>query len=74
MRVSVGREEDVVRVTVEDDGVGLPEGFRPDTVKSLGMQLVVQLTRQLRGGLSFGSGPEGTVFRLTFPLGDAPVA
>ena len=39
-------------------------------VKSLGIQLVVQLTRQLRGSLTFGAGAQGTVFRLAFPLVD----
>lgn len=68
IRVSMAREEDTVRAVVEDDGVGLPKGFHPDGVRSLGMQLIVQLTRQLRGTLTFGSGEEGTVFRLTFPL------
>ena len=62
------REDNLIRTVVEDDGVGLPDGFHPDAVKSLGMQLVVQLTRQLRGTLTFGSGPQGTVFRLVFPL------
>ncbi|HWQ09511.1 MAG TPA: histidine kinase dimerization/phosphoacceptor domain -containing protein, partial [Holophaga sp.] len=70
VRVTVAREDNLVRVEVEDDGVGLPEGFHPDGGKSLGMQLVVQLTRQLRGALTFGSGPEGTIFRLTFSLSD----
>ncbi|WP_428568295.1 MAG: PAS domain S-box protein [Solidesulfovibrio sp. DCME] len=71
VRVAVTREADLVRAVVEDDGVGLGDDFHPDTVKSLGMQLVVQLTRQLRGALSFGSSTAGTVFRLSFPLQDA---
>lgn len=70
IRVTVDLEDGLARLMVEDDGVGLPEGFHPDMVKSLGMQLVVQLTRQLRGSLTFGSGSEGAIFRLTFPLGD----
>jgi PAS domain S-box-containing protein len=71
LKVTVDREEGLVRAMVEDDGVGLPEGFHPDAVKSLGMQLVVQLTRQLRGSLTFGSGSQGTMFRLTFPQDDS---
>jgi len=68
IKVTVAREADTVLAEVEDDGVGLPAGFHPEEGRSLGMQLVVQLTRQLRGALSFGSGAEGTFFRLTFPL------
>ncbi len=74
IRVTVGQEDGLVRAEVEDDGVGLPGGFNPEAVKSLGMQLVVQLTRQLRGTLTFGSGPGGAVFRLVFPLGADPQA
>jgi PAS domain S-box-containing protein len=71
IRVTVERQEGMAQAVVEDDGIGLPEGFHPDAVKTLGIQLVVQLTRQLRGSLTFGSGAQGTVFRLTFPLDDA---
>lgn len=70
IRVTVERERDVVRASVEDDGVGLEKDFHPDAVKSLGMQLVVQLTHQLRGALTFG-GTGGAAFRLVFPLSDA---
>ncbi len=70
IRVSVGQEGDLVRAVVADDGVGLPQGFHPDSIKSLGMQLVVQLTRQLRGALTFGA-KQGSVFRLTFPLSES---
>lgn len=70
IRLTVTREEDQVRALVEDDGVGLPENFHPDAVRSLGMQLVVQLTRQLRGALTFGPASPGAFFRLTFPLGE----
>ncbi|EHJ46503.1 signal transduction histidine kinase [Solidesulfovibrio carbinoliphilus subsp. oakridgensis] len=70
IRVTMAREGEMVQAVVEDDGVGLPDGFHPDVVRSLGMQLIVQLTRQLRGALTFGSTAEGTIFRLAFPLGD----
>jgi PAS domain S-box-containing protein len=69
IRVAVDMEDALVRLAVEDDGVGLPVGFHPDAVRSLGMQLVVQLTRQLRGALTFGSGAT-TVFRISFPQAD----
>lgn len=70
IRVALTCEAGMILAVVEDDGVGLPPGFHPDAVRSLGMQLVVQLTRQLRGGLTFGSSPQGAAFRLTFPLAD----
>ena len=54
-------------LSVEDDGLGLPPGFDIDRVQSLGLQLVTNLTRQLRGTLGVDSGPAGTAFHLTFP-------
>lgn len=69
IRVTTEVEGDFIRAIITDDGVGLPEGFHPEATKSLGMQLVIQLTRQLRGALTFGS-DRGTVFRLSFPLAD----
>ena len=73
IRLAVAVSDAFVRAEVADDGVALPEGFHPEACKTLGMQLVVQLTRQLRGALTFGSG-QGTVFRLSFPLADAAEA
>ena len=73
IRLAVSVSDAFVRAEVADDGVALPEGFHPEACKTLGMQLVVQLTRQLRGALTFGSG-QGTVFRLSFPLADAAEA
>ncbi len=70
IRVGVSQEGGMVRGSVEDDGRGLAEDFHPDRGKSLGMQLVVQLSRQLRGALTYGSGPSGTAFRLVFPVSE----
>lgn len=51
---------------VADNGVGLPPGFKPDTQKSLGMNLVSMLAKQLQAELKIITGP-GTGFRLLFP-------
>jgi two-component sensor histidine kinase len=40
-----------LRVTVEDDGVGLPEGFDPDTSVNLGLSIVRTLVESELGGL-----------------------
>lgn len=57
---------------VSDDGVGMPPDFRPEFAESLGMQLVHNLTLQLRGALEQGAGPDGvgSVFSITFPKGE----
>lgn len=51
-----------VRVCVSDDGVGLPPGFDPDAVHSMGLQLASSLATQLGGRLHFESGPGTTVW------------
>jgi|GEM_PF-1314512 len=53
-------------LAVEDSGVGLPAGFEPGAQKSLGMNLVSMLAKQLQAELKFKTGP-GTEFLLLFP-------
>lgn len=57
-------DADHVRLRVSDSGVGLPEDFAAKRGHSLGLQLVADLTRQLRGALEAGPGASFTV---TFP-------
>lgn len=65
VRVEAGRRG-AHRITVEDDGVGLPPGFDPATATSLGMRIVTGLAHQLGAGLSW-SGDGGARFRLELP-------
>ncbi len=50
---------------VTDDGIGLPPGFNPAAVHSLGYQLVLALTRQMRGELEV-AGEAGTRVTIRF--------
>jgi two-component system, sensor histidine kinase PdtaS len=52
---------------VADDGPGWPEGFTPDTSRSLGMRIVLSLAQQIGGAFAFGN-DGGAVSTLTFPL------
>ena len=52
---------------VVDTGPGLPAGFDPAGVTSMGMRLIGMLVRQLRGKLAVGPGP-GANFSVYFPL------
>ena len=54
-----------VRLRVSDTGVGLPADFEAKRRDSLGLQLVSDLARQLRGTLEIGPGP-AAVFTVTF--------
>jgi PAS domain S-box-containing protein len=61
-------EKGVARLTVRDDGVGLPEGFDLNTAKTLGLRVVKLLAEgQLRGNLKVIS-KEGTTFTVEFEI------
>lgn len=62
-----------LRLSVRDTGVGLPDTFDPDHLRSLGLQLVTDLTRQLEGTLAIEPGP-GAHFTITFRPAAAPGA
>lgn len=55
------------RLTVSDNGVGLPVDFEGRRGTSLGLQLVSDLAQQLGGALEVGPGP-GAAFTLLFNL------
>lgn len=52
-----------VRLSVADDGLGLPEDFELRRSRSLGLQLVRDLAHQLSGSLAVGP---GAVFNIVF--------
>ena len=60
--------EGLLRLRICDDGIGLSPDFAELRVKSLGLQLVADLARQLGGSLVIGPGP-GAVFEVTFRPG-----
>jgi two-component sensor histidine kinase/HAMP domain-containing protein len=56
-----------IRLSVSDNGVGLPAGFDWRQTRSLGLRLVQMLARQLDGDVAV-SGEEGTAFTVTFSI------
>ena len=54
-------------LSVSDDGVGLPAGFDPATVPTLGLVLVRTLAQQIGGELT-ASTDRGARFAVRFPL------
>ncbi len=66
LRVALGRHDGQrLRLTVSDDGIGLPVGFDLNRTTSMGMQLVRTLATQLGAELAVTRGL-GTTFQLIF--------
>jgi len=65
VRVSLEQQEGSIRLSVEDNGVGLPEGLAASEASSLGLCIVRTLTKQLGGSMEIASG-EGARFVLKF--------
>lgn len=55
IRIGVHRSLEGVRLEIEDDGVGLPAGFKPGESSSMGLKLASSLAHQLGGELIFSS-------------------
>jgi len=60
-----------LQLTVSDDGIGLPANFETARTKSLGLQLVSDLARQLGGRLRVDPRPKA-LFEVTFPFEVTP--
>jgi PAS domain S-box-containing protein len=54
-------------LTVADDGIGLPAGFELAGQKTLGIQILSMLARQMNGELTV-RGAAGTEWRITIPV------
>jgi two-component sensor histidine kinase len=61
-----------IRLTVQDDGVGLPEGFNPQTDGGLGLRIMRSLSEQLGGAMSVKSNPLGLRVGLEAPQAAKP--
>ncbi len=59
------KENRRITLIIADTGVGLPLGFQIDEAKTLGMQIVRSLVRQLRGSIKIES-HEGTCYIIDF--------
>ncbi|MFM7079728.1 MAG: two-component regulator propeller domain-containing protein [Bacteroidota bacterium] len=59
--------DNMVRLIVSDDGIGLPDGFDIEKYDSLGMQLINALSNQLDGKLTLNPG-KGTTFTMDFKV------
>ncbi|MFA5268652.1 MAG: PAS domain S-box protein [Methanoregula sp.] len=66
--ISAVQENGRIRITVRDDGIGLPADFDISRTSSLGLKLIRTLVQhQLKGSLTFES-KNGTEMSMEFPL------
>ncbi|MBD2464273.1 PAS domain S-box protein [Oscillatoria sp. FACHB-1407] len=61
------RSENMITMTVQDNGIGLPQSLDLSSIKTLGLTLVQDFVEQLRGAIAVESG-QGCLFRITFNL------
>ncbi|WP_185961270.1 PAS domain-containing protein [Telmatospirillum sp. J64-1] len=66
VRVDFRRDGDGYRLTVSDQGPGLPVDFDPQRGKGLGMRLVQALVGQIEGQLEHNAGGEGARMSVFF--------
>lgn len=67
----IARSGEDVRLEVEDDGRGLPDGFDYRSDGSLGIQNAILIVEgQLRGTISLASGSGGTKWMVRFPIAE----
>lgn len=60
-------KDENVRLEIRDNGIGLPNDKNMENSKTLGMELIQTLTRQLHGKLKI-SNDNGAKFQITFPM------
>lgn len=63
--ITFRQNHDEFCLEIRDNGVGLPPGFSIETSRSLGLQVVTELTSQLHGELSW-TNENGASFRVYF--------
>jgi two-component sensor histidine kinase len=68
IHVELRLHPEVLTLTVRDQGPGLPADFDPAGSRSLGMRIIVALTRQIQGELTILEAPKGAAFRISVPI------
>jgi two-component sensor histidine kinase len=59
-------EKELYKMTIEDNGIGIPKDFNLEKSKSLGTNLMNKLVRQLEGNVTVESGYSGTALHFLF--------
>jgi two-component sensor histidine kinase len=67
--ISLKKDGSQAVLTIADNGIGFPEDLDFTRTPSLGLQLVTALIQQLQGTMEMNR-DQGTVWTLTFPVGE----
>lgn len=67
IEINVNREDCNITLNFKDNGVGLPKHFSLEETKSLGLQLVSTLVKQLDGTIDIDSSSNGITYKMRFP-------
>jgi two-component sensor histidine kinase len=65
--VTIVQSDDTMKLTVTDDGIGMPPDYEMNGKKSFGLAITRTLTAQLGGTLDIESSRAGTSVHVTFP-------
>jgi two-component sensor histidine kinase len=65
--VACGMRDETLVLTIDDDGVGLPEGFDPKKDGDVGFRVIRSLCEELHGEFDVQSSSLGTSFQITVP-------
>ena len=65
LKIVLSEKEENISITIEDNGVGIPDDLDVENTDSLGLQLVFTLIEQLEGTISLNT-KTGTKYLITF--------
>lgn len=60
------RSDDIIELSIHDNGIGLPDNFDINSTKGLGFEIVKKLCRQIDAKISFHCDENGTTFGILF--------
>jgi two-component sensor histidine kinase len=66
--VALRKENGTIRITIRDNGIGIPENVDISRATSLGLKLMRSLALQLQGTLKIESTARGSVVNVEFPI------
>lgn len=67
IKIDISRDSETARLTVADNGVGLPENFNSSSRSSIGMWIVENMLKKLDGTMNIRE-DSGVEFTISFPI------